>query len=677
MISNNFVVIGAELPVGRVMDLVETIKPDYVVLVRRDHRMEYRYVFLAVALLSAYRKFAPDPSSPTGMFLQLHEYHQDQTIDAGGVDSGLEDLEAAYRTSIGKALGMIESSGRIRAVVDLEAANPNATYVLPGLGYAYQRGEERTAELLRGVPPPPQRRQTRGSRPGKGNAAKPTLGAPSPPTPEGSVIERYPDARFPDRVAVGARADLEIVIRAQPIELTPSLKLTIPTQAGEIEIPVLIIVKPGTFEIDGDDFQEIRVPVRPVDSPVATFSLIARESGRQVVRVLLFPKGAFGGQLEIRTDVVLTHTEAASSAIRSTRADVPFTQFPPSPDLMLVIYAKSRNGGLTYDACLSSSKLGLSWGKFGNIHFDTDPEAKFREIFRDLEDANAPAAVTEQRVIAKGRSLYDELLPDKLKEEYWRIRDQIESIQVITDEPWIPWEIMKPWRRSASGYEEDPFLCERYRFSRWLENRTFKAKNRVERAKLVVPTDTDLENTIPERDWIQAFGQRNGLQVTYASQFEEVIASLERGGFDLLHFSSHGRYNPTYPNTSGVTLQEDIELRPENVTGLAAAFGKSNPLVVLNACQTGSQGFSLTRIGGWAAAFLDAGASSFIGTQWSVSDDVAYGFTQAFYERLGNGISLGRAVQEARLACRQTGDPSWLSYQLYAHPNSKIEFGPP
>ena len=117
-----------------------------------------------------------------------------------------------------------------------------------------------------------------------------------------------------------------------------------------------------------------------------------------------------------------------------------------------------------------------------------------------------------------------------------------------------------------------------------------------------------------------------------------------------------------------------MKLQPEEIVGNAMTFGQSYPIVILNACQTGNQNFSLTGIQGWATRFLEAGASVFIGTLWSVNDETAFNFVKEFYNQLASGISLGESVKNARNKCKKEVDTSWLAYQLYGHPNSKIKF---
>ena len=74
------------------------------------------------------------------------------------------------------------------------------------------------------------------------------------------------------------------------------------------------------------------------------------------------------------------------------------------------------------------------------------------------------------------------------------------------------------------------------------------------------------------------------------------------------------------------------------------------PIIVLNACRAGRLGIQLTRVGGFAKAFICQGAGLFIGAQWSVGDTPARTFTEAPYR-----ICLGRlsgAVESRQTSSR-------------------------
>jgi len=120
-------------------------------------------------------------------------------------------------------------------------------------------------------------------------------------------------------------------------------------------------------------------------------------------------------------------------------------------------------------------------------------------------------------------------------------------------------------------------------------------------------------------------------------------------------------------------LENGEELTPQDLSGVVKNLGKTHPLVFLNACQIGRTAMSLTDIGGWAAQFLRAGAAAFIGAYWSIFDKAAHDFALAFYGRLLTGMTVGKAVQEARRAIRPLGDPTWLAYTVYADPLAAVQ----
>jgi len=134
-----------------------------------------------------------------------------------------------------------------------------------------------------------------------------------------------------------------------------------------------------------------------------------------------------------------------------------------------------------------------------------------------------------------------------------------------------------------------------------------------------------------------------------------------------------GGFRAPDPNRSAMLLENGEELTPEDLGGVVGNLGLARPLVLLNACQIGRSALSLTDIGGWAAQFLRAGAAAFIGACWSVYDQAAHDFAQAFYDRLLAGMSVGQAAKEARAAIKSLGDPTWLAYTVFADPLATVE----
>jgi CHAT domain-containing protein len=99
------------------------------------------------------------------------------------------------------------------------------------------------------------------------------------------------------------------------------------------------------------------------------------------------------------------------------------------------------------------------------------------------------------------------------------------------------------------------------------------------------------------------------------------------------------------------------------------------PLVMLNACQAGRLGHQLTSLGGFAQAFLGRGAGAFVSRLWSVGDEPARTFTEAFYSAPLAGETLSEGSIAARAAAREAGEATWLAYVVYGNPCATITLG--
>jgi CHAT domain len=220
-----------------------------------------------------------------------------------------------------------------------------------------------------------------------------------------------------------------------------------------------------------------------------------------------------------------------------------------------------------------------------------------------------------------------------------------------------------------------PFFCEAFAITRWIPGLGFKPKLTLRNVAVVVPSDSGLPCAFSEREYLLSLAQ-NGRQVTgIPARFLDLYDALASGEHDGWHFTGHGGYRASDPNRSVIYLEDQETFTPEQLVGVVTNLGVSRPLVFLNACQIGRGGMSLTDIGGWAKQFLFAGAGAFIGPYWSVYDQSACDFAQEVYSRLLAGLPIGKAVQEARLAIRNTGDLTWLAYTVFADPFATVREG--
>jgi CHAT domain-containing protein len=123
---------------------------------------------------------------------------------------------------------------------------------------------------------------------------------------------------------------------------------------------------------------------------------------------------------------------------------------------------------------------------------------------------------------------------------------------------------------------------------------------------------------------------------------------------DLIHLASHGFFHSAEPLLSGIMMAGKRVLNLEDIR----AVNLQADLVTLSACESGlSDVFGLGEPVGLPEVFLEAGASSVLGTMWPVSDESTGQLITDFYSRLydqaGHKVnSKAKALQEAVLSMR-------------------------
>lgn len=196
----------------------------------------------------------------------------------------------------------------------------------------------------------------------------------------------------------------------------------------------------------------------------------------------------------------------------------------------------------------------------------------------------------------------------------------------------------------------------------------------------MIPHYPDSRYRLPQAEQEYQFLETKFAAKPVEPQLPPVRQLLAEGNFDLLHFAGHGLAEQTNIANAQLMLQGRIEngrYIPAYLTATTVEqysnFNRDNrPIVVLNACQIGREGYTLTSIGGFAQSFLKGGAGAFVGPLWSVGDTPARIFTESFYDALLDSENLSAATIKARTAAQQSGDATWLAYAVYGHPHLVI-----
>jgi hypothetical protein len=308
--------------------------------------------------------------------------------------------------------------------------------------------------------------------------------------------------------------------------------------------------------------------------------------------------------------------------------------------------------------------------------------AKFLDDVADIwKDSDADPRERERKLQDIGAKLFDELFPEDMQAYLWEHRAQVENLILYADEPFVPWELVHLKPPTGPRPTKPRFLAQSG-LVRWQLGSFPPPQLRVRtgKARSLCPEYADpmyaLTAPALERVFLEEQFGAKAVTATPAG----VRDLLRSGRFDLLHFSGHGaadsddildaklllkgrkRGNRVDPQYLGATTVSENAKWAEGV----------GPVVVLNACQVGRAGELLTTVGGFAKAFLDAGASAFVSCLWSVHQEPSRTFVEKLYEELLDGTPMAKASALAREEARKAGDATWLAFVVYSRPDAVL-----
>lgn len=504
----------------------------------------------------------------------------------------------------------------------------------------------------------------------------------------------HTDIRFAHWLKPGETRPLTVQLTLEAAEKSMS-KSTVTVGFVEEFTPETIQVHvdaPG-FSVRNNVWQESIDVYSFQDSDKATFILTAgQEEGERQISIDFRHRERLIGNTRFVMHVSATEPAAAGPAAADAltfRQPPPDIAIPPSPppppDVELRIRADGNR--LTFELHSTHQAVDASHAPMGGVELSADPQKYMEERYNELNewarqrpvDADVVAEVSNQ-LTAVGNSLFLHLFPDKLKRQYWKLvklrkQGTIKSLHIISDEPWIPWEMVKPVDLDEDV--ADDYLAQGWQVSRWLAGPGQADRLRISEARLVAP-NTDLEFVQRE---VQFFAGLSGRSVAVDEPVRQLaqVRAIAKQGVELLHFSTHGRVNSQNIDSSSILLEDNAELRPIDLLGEAVlGLRRRRPLVFMNTCHGARMGFSLAGLGGWATQMINqVKAGVFIGALWEVNDVLAADFALAFYSELQEGKTLGDAFHTARMSIREKApaNSTWLAYTLYGDPNMRIDWG--
>ncbi len=531
--------------------------------------------------------------------------------------------------------------------------------------------------------------------------APPAAPAPAPPPapstpPEAATptLDAHLAAEMPAVMAPEEAVDLRVLLSRKAIAPTAGAAHDEAVVSVDEGRPLTVrVVGKRNARIVGADVDVFALPPGGGVSEL-TFQVEARRPGPVDVTVVVRQGSVPVGNLLLHAEARAPASAAAGTAGEGQSVTARTSLGIDAPELeglpcLEIFETELGDGDVVYEYALRLEQGGpiqrfTSPPLHDRVTFVRGLLGRVEEAWVDLGDR--PAAFLAE-IQDLGASLFEQLFPQEMQALLWRHRDRITDLLVYADEPYLPWELvhLKP---PVGRRQQEPRFLAQHGLVRWqftgFPPKTLHARSG--RVRSLCPAYLDpayaLAGTEQEADYLAA---RLGAIPVKATP-TDVRRLLRRGDFDLLHFAGHGLADQSDIADAKVLLQGRKRgktvvpqyLSATNVTenGRWTAPG-TGPMVVINACQVGRGGEQLSTLGGFAKAFLDAGASAFVSSLWSVGDEPARTFIETFYDELLSGTPVALATVRARERARRAGDATWLAYVVYARPDATLELAPP
>ncbi len=502
------------------------------------------------------------------------------------------------------------------------------------------------------------------------------------------------------RVYIHADMDEQVIINhTTTIDVILSRKLhdwlesdTAKTSAVEIEEKkkLLIQVIPKTnFQVINEDRIEVEPPI-PDKPHHFYFDIKATQLGKGEVWVVARQGQIPLTTLKLRPQIVESREDIL--ALQKTSQTTGISNIPVLREPLHQLYIIEQREGekISYQYELLSPSLNLL-----NYYQSKQIISNRNEYVKQLYDQIESRWVNSQDDIkafaaelrAFGGELFDELFPHELQETLWKHHEELNSIMVISTEPFIPWELVHLKPAGQKHLPEETMFLGQMGLIRWLYDVGWpptQIKIRPHRVYYVIPHYPVDKYKLPEAEQELQFLEERLKATPVAPQPNPVRNLISKpGAFDLLHFAGHGFVEEGEIIHAKLMLEGRREgqhyIPAHLISTTVSQFSQleandNRPMIVLNACQVGRAGYTLTGISSFAQAFLEGGAGAFVGPLWSVGDKPARIFTETLYCNLLDGQNLAQATQNARKQAQKAGDATWLAYAVYGHPDLKVQY---
>ena len=305
-------------------------------------------------------------------------------------------------------------------------------------------------------------------------------------------------------------------------------------------------------------------------------------------------------------------------------------------------------------------------------------------------NAGERSKLVADHLMGLGRELYEHFATKAFQDAFWALVDKqradpnfhFRTIQVYTNNPVLPWELLAPVR--PDGSDARGFLGVDFEIARWHIGDRIGDLPPVElplhRVVAFAPHYQGAAFLAHQKEELRSISSLPGYEQG-AGSTDAMLKMLDDPPEGIIHFAGHGFARPGAAGVFDYGLQfEDAALNPTIWRGHPHPATRNHPLFVLNACDTGEAQSVAGFIDGWASVLLETGASGFIGGLWPLADRGAAEFAKEFYDGLQRNLAEDKAASVAgllrsiRAEFAKTSDPTFLAYVFYG--DARLEIVP-
>lgn len=432
---------------------------------------------------------------------------------------------------------------------------------------------------------------------------------------------------------------------------------------------------PGGIDINAKD-HAFAAKVYPQDAPGRVPAPLERVAISALTTSIASPRAAVAAPADDALQImILDGFDAATGQAGSPRGQAQFAR----------VFASYRGARVMQPMRLRAEddKSLTYYGKIIGTH-------ERIKAYTNRESGTLPS---DMQMMEFGHQLFETLFQGEVRRLYDEARSRQHGRKldlVLTS--MIPWIAEKPWEFAYDRTRRSFLATEEVHF--------------VRNALAAVPAENIPRRNRPLRILVVA-AQPLGFGLLSIAQEEEVIrrgfeglisaglavvetlpratpgailSRISRTSFDIVHFIGHGAFDEA--TGVGSLVFEDANggsiLVPERSLR-EILCGRGVSLMFLNACQTGSGGKAdFNR--GVAQALVSHGMPALVANQYSVLDSSATSFAQHLYWALAQGMGVGQAAREARIAvnCSMQGDIiDWAVPVVYARDPAMTLCDPP